>query len=69
MSTIFCPELFPTRRPSGRTQARDAYLRANAGIDPAILAAEMGLSEAFVVNYQIKLGLRKCVATGKRRPL
>jgi len=65
--SIFCPDLFPTRRASGRTPARDAYLRANPDISAAILADAMGLSEAFVINYQLKLGLRKFAPCGRKK--
>jgi hypothetical protein len=57
---IYAPGLYPVRRPAGRTKERDAYLRANANVCPAILAAEMKLSEGFVIRYLIKLGLRTC---------
>jgi len=62
---IYAPELYPPRRQAGRTKERDAYLRANAGVCPAILAESLGLTEAFIIRYLIKLGLRKCVPSGR----
>ena len=41
-----------------RNRRRNAYLRANRGVDPALLAADLGVSEWFVVRVQRKLGLR-----------
>jgi hypothetical protein len=67
MTVIVCPGLYPLRRHSGRTPARDAYLRANPDVSAAILADAMGLSEAFVINYQLKLGLRKFAPCGRKR--
>jgi hypothetical protein len=54
--------LYPRKRPRMYTPARDAFLRANVGIDPAILAAELGVSIRFVCCYQRKLGLRLCTS-------
>lgn len=59
MSRVRAPELVPRRRVRGRTPERDAFLRANAGVSAAILAAEMGLKESFVLRYQLVLGLRR----------
>lgn len=60
MTIIYCPELFPTRRTPGRTRERDAYLRAHAGVDSAILADALGVRVGFIEAYQRSLGLRKC---------
>lgn len=65
MIKIHCPELFTPRRPAWQTPEREAYLRANVGIDAAILADALGIKELFVRNYQIKLGLRTCVPARK----
>ena len=54
--------LYPRRLPAYRTPDRDAFLRANVGIDPAILAAELGLSTRFIYCYQRKLGIRACTS-------
>lgn len=66
---VHAPDLFPlkTRRKTGFTPERDAYLRAHPNVDPAILADALGLTEGFVVMYQRKLGIRKCVPSGLRR--
>jgi hypothetical protein len=53
-------ELYPRRRPRMYTPARDAFLRANPTVDPAILAAELGLAERMIYVYQRKLGIRIC---------
>ncbi len=54
--------LWPRKRPPMYTPDRDAFLRENHGIDPAILADELGLSTRFVYCYQRKLGLRLCTS-------
>lgn len=57
--TVRAPELFERKPPISQTK-HDAYLIANAGIDPAILAADLAITETFVRTRQRKLGLRKC---------
>ncbi len=57
--------LWPRKRPRMYTPARDAFLRANPTIDPAILADELGLTIRFVHAYQRKLGLRLCTSHDK----
>lgn len=54
--------LWPRRRPRMYTSQRDAFLRANIGIDPAILAETLKLSVRAVYVYQRKLGLRLCTS-------
>ncbi len=54
--------LWPRKRPRMYTPARDAFLRENVGVDPAILAAELRVSVRFVHTYQRKLGLRLCTS-------
>jgi hypothetical protein len=58
MPNVYAPALF---RPKvkWRTKARDAYFRENQGIDPAILAMDLHLSENFVITYLRKMGLRQ----------
>lgn len=51
----------------GYTPERVAHLRANLGIDAALLADEMGVSVRFVIIFQRKLGLRKMRPAGSRR--
>jgi len=61
MPKVVAPELYtPRRKLRGRTPERDAYLRENHFVDPAILAADLGLKPQFVVVYLRKLGLRNC---------
>jgi hypothetical protein len=36
----------------------ESYLRANHGIDSAILAADLGISRIHIESYQRRLGLR-----------
>ena len=68
MTRIRAPELYDTkRRCNGFTPEREAILRAQAGIEPAILAMQLGLTERFVIMYQRKLGLRKCVPNYVKR--
>lgn len=57
--------LYPRKRPRMYTPERDAFLRENVGIDPAILAAELKVSTRFVYIYQRKLGLRRCTSHTK----
>ena len=58
---VYAPELFERKYDKYHPwKRRDAYFRATAGVDPAILAAELGVSERFVRTRQRKLGLRKC---------
>jgi hypothetical protein len=59
---VFAPELFEPRR-RYRNPAREAFLRQNVGIDPAVLAMTLGVTERFVRMLQRKLGLRKCRGT------
>jgi hypothetical protein len=54
--------LYPRKRPRMYTQARDAFLRANVGIDPAILAEALGMTVRSICMYQRKLGLRLCTS-------
>ena len=52
--------LYPRKRPPMYTAARDAFLRENIGIDPAILADALGLRIISIHRYQRRLGLRIC---------
>ncbi len=45
----------------------DVYILANKGIDAALLAMDLGLSERFVVSRQRKLGLRKLTSPNEYR--
>jgi len=57
--SVRAPDLFERRAPIQQTK-HDAALRAAIGVDPAILAADLGVSERFVLRRQRKLGLRSC---------
>jgi hypothetical protein len=46
-------------RPSYQTVELDAFIRETAGVDPSILAQEIGLASPFVRAYQRQLGVRK----------
>ncbi len=56
---VHAPELFEPKM-AKRTRVRAKFLREIVGIDPAILADELGLKEITVRTMQRKLGLRKC---------
>lgn len=61
LKNVHAPELYsPLWNPRGRTPERDAYLRENHFVDPAILAIDLGLTARFLVVYMRKLGLRTC---------
>ena len=45
-------------RPSYQNVKNDQFLRDHAGIDSALLAADLGISEIHVQAYQRQLGLR-----------
>ncbi len=52
-------------RASYQTAERDALLRAAQGVDPAMLAEDMGMSQHIVRAYQRRLGVREI--TGYKR--
>lgn len=58
-------DFYPIKQ-KGRTKERDEYLLANTGIDSALLANDLGLSESFVQRYQRKLGIRLCKNTPRK---
>ena len=66
MSTIHCPDFYEPKK-KWRTKERDEFIRENIGIDPAILADGLGLSERFVISYQRKLGLRALTGNAPRK--
>ena len=55
---IYCHGLYPRRRPRNRTPECISYLRDNVGIDPAILAADLGIHINWVLAWQRQLGVR-----------
>lgn len=60
MVQVHAPELFEPRQ-NYITPERKKYLFANQGVDPALLAGDLGISEARVRLIQRKLRLRKCL--------
>jgi hypothetical protein len=60
MVQVHAPELYEPRQ-AYITPARKQYLLANRGVDPAMLAEDLGISEARVRLIQRKLRLRKCL--------
>jgi hypothetical protein len=66
MSTIHAPVFYePSRK--WRTKKRDEFLRENVGIDTAILADGLGVSERFIISYQRKLGVRPFTGNPPRK--
>jgi hypothetical protein len=63
---IVAPDLFPLKRSRRYTRERDAFLRESKGVDSAILADALGLTERFVIIYQRKLGIRPFSIPGRR---
>jgi len=57
-SKIVAPELYSRKKPAMYTPERDKFLRDHAGVDPMLLAEEMGVTERFVRQYQRKIGIR-----------
>lgn len=64
---IVAPGLYPEKRPRMYTRERDVFLRESKGVDPAILADALGLTERFVISYQRKLGIRAFSIPGRKR--
>ncbi len=57
--TVHAPDLvIPKLAP--HIKRLESYLRENVGVDPAIIADELGLQEFTVRTMQRKLGLRNC---------
>jgi hypothetical protein len=57
---VHAPELWEPK-PYWLTSERAAFLRSHAGVDPALLAEELGVKESTIRLWQRKLGLRKCL--------
>ena len=66
MPSIRAPELYP-RKQKWRTKERDEYLLQNKGIDPVLLAEDLGVSESFVLRYQRKIGVRAFTGNPPRK--
>ena len=61
-----------TKSPRGMLDSQigrevENHLRENAGIDSALLAADLGLCQRNVEAWQRRLGLRKFAPTGSYR--
>lgn len=50
---------------SYETPEREAYLRANVGVDVHLLAKDIGVDPKYVIAWQRRLGLRPCVPSGR----
>ena len=57
MPSINAPDLFQRKR-NRKLKENDEYIRQNKGICPAILAANLDVTERFVIIRQRKLGVR-----------
>ena len=55
MPSINAPDLFQRKR-NRKLKEHDEYIRQNKGICPAILAANLDVTERFVIIRQRKLG-------------
>jgi hypothetical protein len=62
---VHAPELWEPRR-NCRSIKREAYFRENRGVDAAILADDLGVTERYVVMYQRKLCVRACRQTPRK---
>lgn len=65
MVKIYAPDLFQKKR-TWKTKERDKFLLENKGIDAALLANDLGLSESFTKKYQQKLGIRPLSGTPRK---
>ena len=53
--SVWAPELWPRRSPYDRQRVHDDAIRAARGVDPAIIADQLGVTETFVRRRQRKL--------------
>jgi hypothetical protein len=65
MSTKSPATLF---RPSYQTDELEDFLRENAGVEPALLAADTGVGRNHIRACQRRLGLRKITGNKPRKP-
>lgn len=54
--SVWAPELWPRRSPYDRQRVHDEAIRAARGVDPAIIAEQLSVTETFVRRRQRKLG-------------
>ncbi len=66
MTHIHAPELY-TPRKRRQPPRIAAMLLAHPGVCPAILAADLGITERFVIMVQRKLGIRKFTSPSSYR--
>lgn len=64
MSTKSPNQMF---RPAYQNAENDVLIRETAGIGPAILAADLGISKPHIKAYQRNLGLRKFTGNSYKR--
>lgn len=55
-------------RPAYQTGEMDEFLRETAGVDAAILSADLGICRAHVEACQRRIGLRKITGNHRRKP-
>jgi hypothetical protein len=67
MTGVYAPELYPRKRPRMYSAERDRLLRENPGVDTAILAEQMHVTERFIISYQRKLGIRQFTGNGRNK--
>ena len=58
MSTVYAPELVVPKL-AKKFAKLETFMRANIGVDPDIIAHDLGITPRFVIACQRKLGLRK----------
>lgn len=65
LSTRSPPSMF---RPDYQTPELAEQLRAATGVDPSVIAVEVGVCAPRVRAFQRKLGLRKITGNHRRKP-
>ena len=63
-SSTKAPRDVLTRR-KYETPEIEAYVRANIGVCPSLLAVELGMHEQQVMAYQRRIGVRQLTGNGK----
>ncbi len=63
--TVYAYELVPRKRNLVTTR-HDAYIIQHKGVDSALLALDLNVTERFVISRQRKLGLRKLTGNQPR---
>jgi hypothetical protein len=65
-TNVYAPELYP-RKKSRLVKRHEAQMAGTLGVDPAIIADQLGLQVRTVCSIQRKLGLRQCVPVNPPR--